>query len=267
MKQSKLFRALLLIMVVGAFAAMAVGSGTSDTPATENTNSTVSNADQVGNTDSSASNTDQKENTSDSIEKAEYSVGDTDLKVWKDSIGTQWVKVAAPIKNIGNVNLYLETSSIDIENADGSLADTFSMVSAFPQIIKPGETAYYYQETTYDGKNTEGLKVVPHVKAKKSKVDLIRFDVSDLQIKDDTLGVKVLGHVKNTTDKEESMVYIIANFFDKNGKFIEQHFTILTDELPAGEKVGFEINSLTSKLSESDIASYEVIAFPFQYQF
>ena len=155
---------------------------------------------------------------------------------------------------------------MDIENADGSLATTLSMVSAYPQIIKPGETAYYYEETTYDGTNIEGLKVVPHVNAEKAKADLIRLELSDLQIKDDTLGVKVIGHVKNTTDKEESMVYVIANFFDKDGKFIGQQFTILMDELPAGDKVGFETSSLSSRLDASDIATYDVIAFPYQYQ-
>ena len=210
----------------------------------ENTNSTVNSADQ-GN------------NNNDSVkEKVEYSVGDTVVEVWTDSIGTQWIKAAIPVVNTGDANLYLNSSSVDIENADGSLATTLSMVSSYPQIIKPGETAYYYEETTYDGTNIEGLKVVPHVNAEKAKADLIRLELSDLQIKDDTLGVKVIGHVKNTTDKEESMVYVIANFFDKDGKFIGQQFTILMDELPAGDKVGFETSSLSSRPDASDIATY-----------
>ena len=62
------------------------------------------------------------------------------------------------------------------------------------------------------------------------------------------------------------MVYVIANFFDKDGKFIGQQFTILMDELPAGDKVGFETSSLSSRLDASDIATYDVIAFPYQYQ-
>lgn len=254
MKKWGFSRGLLLILVVCAFVVMAVGSGSSDTPASENTNSTVNSADQ-GN------------NNNDSVkEKVEYSVGDTVVEVWTDSIGTQWIKAAIPVVNTGDANLYLNSSSVDIENADGSLATTLSMVSAYPQIIKPGETAYYYEETTYDGTNIEGLKVVPHVNAEKAKADLIRLELSDLQIKNDTLGVKVIGHVKNTTDKEESMVYVIANFFDKDGKFIGQQFTILMDELPAGDKVGFETSSLSSRLDASDIATYDVIAFPYQYQ-
>lgn len=256
MKKSRFYKVLLLTLAVGAFVVMAVGSGSSD-------NKTASE-----DTSATASSTNQSQNTNDSTkEEIKYSVGDTFAEVRKDSIGTNWVRVAVPVTNTGNVNLYLNSSSIDIENADGSLAAALSMVSAYPQIIKPGETAYYYEDTTYDGKNTKDLKVVPHVKAEKATVDLIRFDVSELQIKDDTMGAKILGRVKNTTEREESMVYIIANFFDKDGKFIEQHFTILTDKLPAGDKIGFEISSLTSKLKASDIAKYDVIAFPYQYQF
>ncbi len=253
--RNKLIRAIVLVLVVGIFMAMAIGSGSSDTPASQGTNNdTPSPASQGQNTEPAKQ------------EKVEYTLGETSVAIWTSSIGTNWIRVAIPVKNTGDVNLYLETSSVDVENADGSLAQTLSMVSAFPQIIKPGETAYYFEETTYDGTNTEGLKVVPHVKAEKAKVDLIRLEVSDLQIKDGTFGTKLIGRVQNTTDKKLSLVYVVANYYDKDGKFIGQQFTILTDDLPAGEKVGFETSALSSQITSDDIASYDVIAYPFQYQ-
>ncbi|MBR7033426.1 MAG: FxLYD domain-containing protein [Clostridia bacterium] len=202
-----------------------------------------------------------------SEEKEDYSIGETNVSVWQDSIETEWVKVAVPVTNTGNANLYLETGTIDIEYSDGSLAQTLSMVSVYPQVIAPGETAYYFEETMYDGTDTEGLKLVPHVKAEKAKVDLIRFEVSDLQLKDeDFFGVKVIGRVMNNTDKDESMVYVVANLFDAEGKLIGQQFDILTDSLAAGDKIGFETSYLSSDLEVSDVANYEVIAFPYQYQ-
>ncbi|MBR5767057.1 MAG: FxLYD domain-containing protein [Clostridia bacterium] len=253
--KKRFLRVLLLILAISAFIVMAVGSGSSDTPATENTNPPTNN-------------TNQGQNSNDTPkEKVEYSVGESLVVVWTNSIGTKWIKVGVPVTNTGNVNLYLESSSIDVENADGSLAATISMVSVFPQVIKPGETAYYFEETTYDGTETEGLKLVPHVKAEKAKIDLVRFEVTDIQLKDDNIfGPKVMGRVKNTSDKEASLTYVVANFFDKDGKFIGQQFTILTDDLPAGEKVGFETSSLSSDLEASDIATYDVVAFPFKYQ-
>ncbi len=253
--KNNIIKVLLLILAISVFVVMAIGSGDSDEPASEGTG-------LPGNSPS------QGQNANETLkDNAEYSIGETDVEVWTNSIGTNWIKVSVPVTNTGNVNLYMETSSVDIENEDGSLAATLKLVSVYPQIIKPGETAYYYEETTYDGANTEGLKVVPHVKAEKAKVDLIRFEVSDLQVKDDDwLGASVMGRVENTGNKEETLVYIVANFFDKDGKFIGQQFAILTDKLPSGEKVGFETTSLTSHLKASDIATYDVIAFPFQYQ-
>ena len=255
--KNKLLRFILLVVVLGAFVAMAAGSGSSNTPASQ------------GQTSEGASSSTAKEQTTapSKNEKVEYSIGETSVHVWKTSIGTNRIKVAIPVTNIGDVNLYLSSSSVDIENSDGSLAMTMKTVSVFPQIIQPGETAYYYDETTYDGTNTEGLKVVPHVKAEKAKVDCIRLDVSDLQIKESSLGPRVMGRVHNTTESKQSMVYVIANLFDKDGKLISQQFTILTDDLPAGEKIGFETSSLSTNLSVSDIASYEVIAYPHQFQF
>lgn len=248
-----ILKTILVLLVIAAFAFMALGSNSSDNPASQTPNSPeTSNEEKNGN---------------QSEENAEYEIGETSVSVWKSSIGTNWIKVAVPVTNTGNVNLYLETSSIDIEDSDGKLVETLSMVSVYPQVIKPGETAYYYEETTYDGTVTEGLKVVPHAKAEKAKVDLIRFDVSELQVKEGTFGASIMGRVKNTSDEEESMVYVIANLFDKNGKFIGQQFTILTDKLQVGETIGFETSSLTSQMEASDIAAYDVIAFPYQYQF
>lgn len=265
---NKFLRAVILIVAVALFVAMAVGSGTSDTPASQGSNTDNSSTTNQGSNANTPSSTNQGQNTNPAKdEKAEYTIGETSVKVWTSSIGSNWVTVVIPVKNTGNVNLYLSSSSVDVENADGSLAATLKMVSVYPQIIKPGETAYYFEETTYEGANTEGLNVVPHVKAEKATVDIIRLEVSDLQIKDDMLGASVMGRVNNTTDEEQSMIYVVANFFDKDGKLVGQQFTILSDKLPAGEKIGFETSSLSSHLTSADIATYDVIAFPYQFQF
>lgn len=212
--------------------------------------------------------TPEKPTSTPASEKDSFTVGESEVTFFQNSIGTNWIRVVVPVKNTGNTNLYMSASSIDLEYSDGTLAKAFKNVSVYPQIIKPGETAYYYEETTFDEAVTDGLKVVPHVKAAKAKVDLIRFEVSEAKIiKDEWFGPKMTGRVKNTGDKADSLIYVVANFFDGNGKLIGQQFTILTDELAAGEKVGFETSALTSHFDEADVASFEVVAFPYQYQF
>ena len=201
-------------------------------------------------------------------EKVDYSVGEAQVTVFQSSIGTNWIKVVVPVKNTGNTNLYMSSCSIDIEYSNGTLADALKNVSVYPQVVKPGETAYYYEETTFDGTETNGLKAVPHVKAEKAKVDLIRFEVSEAKMSNEGyFGTKVTGRVKNTSDKPDSLIYVVANFFDSNGNLIGQQFTILSDESAVGEKVGFETSSVTSHLNEDEIASFDVIAFPYQFQF
>ena len=196
-----------------------------------------------------------------------YDVGEGTVSFRKDMI-SQWVSVSVPVKNTGNVDLYLSSCTIDLENENGELVDTLEYVSVYPQVLKPGETAYYFEETTYDGEETNGIKALPHVKVEKAKVDCIRYELSEVQVKDtDFLGAQISGRVENTTEEKGEMVYIVANLFDADGAMIGQAFTILTDDLAAGDKIGFELSSLSSELKAKDIASYEVYAFPFQYQF
>ena len=261
----------IVILICSMFAGCVVIEKTvKEAPETNAAQNADENDDVPAGTDQAPADTtpapDEGSNGS-SDSKDGYSIGETSVSVRTDSIGTEWVKAAVPVTNTGDADLYLETGTIDIEYSDGSLAQTLSMVSVYPQVIAPGETAYYFEETTYEGTGTEGLKLVPHVKAEKAKVDLIRFEVSDLQLKDeDFFGVKVIGRVMNNTDKDESMIYVVANLFDEEGKLIGQQFDILTDSLASGDKIGFETSSLSSGLVASDIANYEVIAFPYQYQ-
>ena len=268
--KSNLKRILCLILAMAVFGAMAIGSGSDNETAKENTSGVKATEVPAGDKTSSANTAEPSgdDTTPQDAEKVEYSVGETSVVVWKDSIDTNWVKVAIPVTNTGNTNLYLSTSSVDIETADGSLAATLSLVSAYPTVIAPGETAYYFDETTYDDTETEGLKVVPHVKAEKAQVDLIRFGLSDLKVEDtEYFGAHVIGRVENTTAESDSMIYVVANLYDADGRFIGQQFTILTDDLAPGEKVGFKTSSLSWDISAADVGSYEVFAFPLQYQF
>ncbi len=120
--------------------------------------------------------------------------------MWTDSIGSNWMRVAIPVTNTGTADLYLGSCSVDIENASGQLLQTISYISAYPEYIKPGETGYYYEETTRSFTDTN-VKVVPHVDVKKATNDVIRYEVSDVSIQEDTLcgvktGMKIIGRVE-----------------------------------------------------------------------
>jgi hypothetical protein len=142
------------------------------------------------------------------------------------------------------------------------------MINAYPDYIKPGETAYYYDETTVDF-DTTGIKVVPHVDVQKTSNEVIRYNISDVSITQDSLsGIKVMGRVENKTSEKGTLVYVAANLFDSNDKLICNCFTILDNDLNVGDKIGFTCSPFAYRnIKPSDVARYEIYAYPTQFNF
>lgn len=160
------------------------------------------------------------DSTSTNKKEMKYEVGTATIDSWTDSVNSRWVQFAVPVKNTGDVDIYLGDMSVDFESSTGSLLKTKSMVNAYPDYTKPGETAYYYDKTTIDFDAT-GIKVVPLGDIQKSSNEVIRYDISDVSIVEDSLScAKVMGRVENKTSTKGSLVYVAANLFDSDGKLI-----------------------------------------------
>ncbi len=200
-----------------------------------------------------------------------YEVVYTKGTVYTNSIGTTWIQIIVQIENTGSEALYLKSSSVDLEDADGKLVDTKTYISAYPEVLLPGETAVLEEDTTLDSDpGVSELKVIPHLDIVKAKVECIRYTVSETSLSTDKYGeLKMTGRVENNTAEAESMVYVVANLYDAEHHAIGQLFTILTNELKPGEKVGFSLSCLSApdSLTEDSVASYEVFSFPVQFQF
>lgn len=194
-----------------------------------------------------------------------YELGTSTIDTWTDSIGSKWMKIAVPITNTGTADLYLDDISVDIESSTGTLIETKSMISGYPEYIKPGETGYYYTATSRSFTNTN-VKVVPHCNAEKATNDVLRYKITDVSITTDQYyGVKVMGRVENTTSKKGSLDKIAACLFDANCKLICVAFTYLENDLAVGAKVGFSMTPFAFRnFSPEDVASYEVYGYPTQ---
>ena len=203
-------------------------------------------------------------------EEAAWEVGEASAVTYTDSIGSTWIQIVCPVTNTGTKNLYLSAGTMDLEDQDGHLVDSLNLVSVFPEVLQPGETAYYYEETILDEGAPAGLRVLPHVKVKEAKVDCIRYEISDVAVSDEQYGgVKVTGRVENTTSEGESFVQIIALLYDADSNLIALPFTYITDELAAGDKIGFSMSSFSvpDSVTASAVDHYEIYAYPQQYQF
>ena len=265
-------KAVSLILVLALFAAMAMGSGSDkasdaeDTAADDAVQATADAGEDVEETATAPAETPAEGNSSG----AAYEVGDGRVTVYKNSIGTTWVQIAVPVTNTGEGNLYLESGTMDLEDETGHLVESVQLVSVYPQVLMPGETAWYYEETTLDEEPASALTVVPHVSVETAKVDCIRFDVSDVTLADETYGgMKITGRVENTSSEDQSMVYIVVHLYSGEDEFLGSAFTILTDELKSGDKIGFSATTFSSpdNVILENVGRYEIYAYPYQLQF
>lgn len=209
--------------------------------------------------------------SAESEKKEDFQVTYTSAKLFKNSIGTVWLQTIIEVENTGTGDLYMNSGAYDLEDSTGKLIASRDMVSVYPQVISPGEKAYYYEETTLEevDESTE-LKVLPRPKAESLKVDKLIFPVTDFELEsDDYFSLKMIGRVENTSSEPQNMVYVACVLYNAEEKPIGVIFTILMEELAAGDKIGFEGTaiSLPPDITLESVASHSVIAYGHQYQF
>ena len=252
----KLFAVILIVALL-----FSLTSCFSSTPATQ-TEGTVNNT---------MNETEQPENAESKPqeETVSYEITDNRVKTWTNSIGTTWIQEIIEITNTGNTNLFLSSGKIEIDDENGNLISVDDLVSVYPQIIAPGERAYYYNETTLDASADIQLTLKPTIKAEKAKVPLIKYETSDFAISDDEyLGIKALGRITNTTDEDESLPSIAVFLYNSDnsllGLIASTGSTIAAGETTAEEITGF---TLPDDITTSVVDHIEVIAYPYQFQF
>lgn len=268
----KLLAMLLCAMMMLSLVACGGSGGNSNSGNQHQNNGDQQNNTQNDQQQSENGNSDKQDNEQSGNQgEAAYEITYQNARVWTDSIGAKWVQSIVEITNTGSTNLYLESGAYDLEDSTGALVASQSMVSTYPNVLAPGEKGYMYEETTLENYTGDGnLTISPRPDVKEATVDLIRYDVTDISLSsDDFGGVKVLGRVENKTEETESMVYIVAFFYDAAGTPIGSASTILSEDLEAGAKIGFEISgfSMPDDVTPDVIANTTVYAYPLQYQF
>lgn len=200
-----------------------------------------------------------------------YEITYQNVRTYTNSIGTTYAQVIVEIENTGTSDLYLSTSSYDLEDENGNLVTSNSMVSTYPDVISPGEKGYMYEDDMLDEPVEGSLTLLPRPNVKKSKIDNIRYNITDVELVTDTFGsLRAKGRVENQTSEDaDVMIYIVLILKDANGTPIGQMFTILSEDLPSGDKIGFEVSGmgLPDDITIDSVAGYEVFAYPMQLQF
>ena len=174
------------------------------------------------------------------------------------------VFAAIPVTNTSSKNAYMSSASMDLEDASGHLIDSIRLSDySVPGILAPGETGYFYM-TSYGEEAPEPANIVAYATLRESKVDPVRFEVSDSSVSVDEDRVKVTGRVENTTDKDVEYAYVYTLLFDSDNQLIGTVNTYV-ESLPAGEKIGFSEENYITGISGVD--HWEFYAFTHQYQY
>lgn len=260
------------LVIIGAVAGTGGKDDKDSSSITDNSSAIVSSSSaDVSQSENASQAVDTSENSESGESKEAYEVTYTNAVLHQDSLGSLWVSAIAEVTNTGDCDLYMSSGNFDFEYENGSLAASESLVSVFPQIISSGEKAYYYVDTIVDVEAGSKLILVPHVDAEKATIDKVTLPISDetLKTRDLTNEIYLSGRVENNTGEDLSMVYVSSVLYDKEGKPLAVLYTILTDDLKAGDKMGFEASalSLPDNITTDAIAEFKTTAYPYEYQF
>jgi hypothetical protein len=198
-----------------------------------------------------------------------YEITFTNAVTWTSSIGTGWIQVIVEVLNNGTLPLYLSSGTIDLEDESGAFLSSIRFVSAYPDIIEPGEKGYYIESTFFD-EDIESIVVLPRPDVRRARIDNIRFDVSEFSLSESRYGgINMRGRVENTHYETHEMLYIVAILLDENDNPIAHIFTILMELFSPSDIIGFEssTSSIPPNITVDDVARYEVFAYPLQFQF
>lgn len=262
----RLFTLLLVgIMVTGL---TGCGSGANDPPPTD---SSIQTNGEASSTPEGPTSTKPQTPETTEAQAVAYEVTYSNIEVYTDSISTVWAQTIFEVTNTGTKDLYLKSGSYDIEDASGALVASRTFVSVYPDVISPGEKAYYYEETMLENVKADAeLTILPRPSVAEAKVENIKLPVTDDALSDEQYGgLKLIGRVTNSTEETQKMIHIAVVLYDAAGTPICHMFTILMEELAPGDKIGFECSSFSAPdtITAESVASYSVVAYPLQMQF
>ena len=214
-------------------------------------------------------NTTSEAKSRNAVEGTDYAVTYQYFNVYEGKYGGVNYQAIIEITNIGTKNLYLGTATFDIYDLNGNIVASENYISSDPSVIAPGEKGYYFNNGgTFD--NPMGQYTLPPtISVEYTNLESKKFPVNNTSIKKSKYGgIDILGTVTNDTDKDEGLLWIAFVVFDSEDRPIGVYGTNILD-FNAGITVGFEGHGmmLPYYVTLDNVARYEVIAAPTQYQF
>lgn len=216
--------------------------------------------------DSTGESSSEEESSEESTEEAEpYALQNSFIKVYRSQSGAVWAMAVAEVKNTGETSLYLDYADLSLLNVDGETVADIKTVASYPQVIAPGETAYYCDVVSLDV--TQELELTLEVLAEIVPVDYApcHYEVRDAVLSDSLYGgIELQATVENTSATDGELVCVIAILKDEEDQFLGFITGYLDSVLASGEAqdIHFESFMLPVDLTSAEVAEAEVYAYP-----
>lgn len=198
---------------------------------------------------------------------ASFKVTDQRLNVYRNRAEEFWGQVIAVVQNTGDAPIYLQDSTFHITDAEGKSLASDTTVSAYPQIVAPGETGYYYAETYLETESAEGLTLEFTPQVSVSAQQAVSYTVENPDLQDSRYGGMELRVTLSNSTAQDTRHYCVAVLlFDAEGKLLGQFYDVPSVKVPAGGSAVLELSSymLPDTVTKAEIADYRILAYELQ---
>lgn len=192
-------------------------------------------------------------------------VGQSVNATFLDEFGTIYAMALVPVQNNGETAVCLPMGVLEFTNAAGETVFRAESVAAYPDVIGPGETAYYFEQVAPDIADAEALTATLQPVEATPVEQVVRLDTSGFSyLRNSPYGGMVLtGTVKNTTAADQDMVCVAAVLYEGEEPFAVI-YTVLMETVAAGTSLDFTIEHylLPETVRAETVTRYELVAFP-----
>lgn len=198
---------------------------------------------------------------------ASFKVTDQRLNVYRNRAEEFWGQVIAAVQNTGDAPIYLQNCTFRITDTEGKPLASDTTVSAYPQIVAPGETGYYYAETYLETESAEGLTLEFTPQVSVSAQQAVAYTVENPDLQDSRYGGMELRVTLSNSTAQDTRHYCVAVLLvDAEGKLLGQFYDVPSVKVPAGGSAVLELSSymLPDTVTKAEIADYRILAYELQ---
>lgn len=259
----KILTALLLAAILTGLCACA---GMPVEPTTESTAAAPSGTTEAETT--ATASTEPETTTAETTEepKAVLSQTYSAARLYHDEFGTLWVQVIAEVQNSGRTPVALGDGTVRLYGNGEQELTVLDHVAPYPQTLKPGERAVYYEEKAIDTQYEGDLTL--RLDCSSEPVDeAARYTVSDTELRRSASGSGIrslTGTVQNETSRPGELVCVAAVLYDAEKKPLGVLYYYLLEKLQPGASQSFTLEPyrLPDTVRYSDVESFAVYAYP-----